>query len=87
MSTTNWTVEIQTDEHDGQFRATARLAHLGGSGPFGTGVARIFPPGNGASAAGNELAAGRALADLGRRLMDAAADLDLGSHRPAALLW
>lgn len=70
LSTQTWTVELLLSEHDGATHAEARL-HSGLAAPLtGTGDARLSPhdPVDVAEI-GYELAAARALTDLGEALL------------------
>jgi hypothetical protein len=86
-----WTVRIDIGEHDGQTRALARLstgpASPGAPTPLvGTGMARLNPSDPDVPEIGDEVAVARALAQLARKLLGAAAD-DLTEvlHEPADL--
>lgn len=81
-----WTVVIDIDEHDGQTRAVARLDAHGAKGLVGTGLARCNPADRDVPEIGDELAAARALSDLGHRLLDTAAgDIEQIVRRPVHL--
>ena len=73
-----WTVEVFIDEHDGHTFAEARL-HSGADKPLvGVGRAAPNPADRDIPEIGDELAAARALSDLGHRLLLAAA-ADIGA--------
>ncbi|MGD9527130.1 DUF1876 domain-containing protein [Pseudonocardia sp.] len=81
-----WTVVIDIDEHDGRTRAVARLDAHGAEDLVGTGLARCNPADRDVPEIGDELAAARALSDLGHRLLDAAAgDIEQIVRRPVHL--
>jgi Domain of unknown function (DUF1876) len=73
METKSWTVTITIDEHDGHTRALARLHTRDTDLLTGVGLARLNPTDQEVPEIGDELAVGRALADLGNRLLAAAA--------------
>jgi hypothetical protein len=73
-----WTVELFIDEHDGHTYAEARL-HSGTDEPLvGVGRAALNPADRDVPEIGDELAAARALNDLGHRLLLATA-ADIGA--------
>ncbi|OLT12568.1 hypothetical protein BJF78_24190 [Pseudonocardia sp. CNS-139] len=82
-----WNIVVDIDEHDGRTRAIARLLADGDTGRMvGVGTARLSPDDEDVPRIGDELAAARALSELGHRLLDAAAaDIEGITHRPAHL--
>jgi hypothetical protein len=68
----DWTVEVSLDEHDGQARATARL-HGHDQESVGVGRSRLKTNDRFVAGIGDELAVARALSDLARQMMAAAA--------------
>jgi hypothetical protein len=73
-----WTVELFIDEHDGHTYAEARL-HSDADKPLvGVGRAALNPADHDVPEIGDELAAARALNDLGHRLLLATA-ADIGA--------
>jgi hypothetical protein len=75
MHAKRWTVTISIDEvDDDRTRAHAVLDTGGSSHITGEGFARRNPPDRPVPEIGDELAAGRALADLAHRLLEVAAD-------------
>jgi Rv2632c-like len=79
MSTAKrWTVEVFIDEHDGHTYAEARLHRGAGEPLVGVGRAALNPADRDIPEIGAELAAARALSDLGHRLLLAAA-ADIGA--------
>jgi hypothetical protein len=69
-----WSVTIDIDEHDGNTRAFARL-HTGDTDRLvGEGTAQLGPGDDDVPEIGDEIAAARALSDLGQRLMHAATE-------------
>lgn len=68
-----WTVDIFIDENDGHTYAEARLHSGADRPPVGIGRARLHPADHDVPEIGDELAAARALNDLGHRLLVAAA--------------
>jgi hypothetical protein len=73
-----WTIEMFIDEHDGHTYAEARL-HSDADKPLvGVGRAALNPADRDIPEIGDELAAARALTDLGHRLLLAAA-ADIGA--------
>ncbi|WP_433605962.1 DUF1876 domain-containing protein [Dactylosporangium sp. CA-139114] len=84
----HWTVEIDIGEEDGNTAAEARLSTDDGAELAGTGNARLNPADDDIPEIGDELAAARALSDLGHRLLlAAAADIEAVSAQPARLTW
>ena len=72
--TKRWTVVIDIDEHDGRTRAVARLRTRDTDRLVGIGLARRNPANRDVPEIGDELAAARALSELGHQLLSAAAD-------------
>ena len=69
-----WNVTIDIGEHDGHTKAVAHL-HTRDKGRLaGVGFARLAPTDRDIPEIGAELATGRALADLSRRLLAIATD-------------
>jgi len=82
----SWTVEIEIDEHEGKTRAKARLEWRGRDF-VGIGVARRNPADYDVSEIGDELAAGRALSDLGHQLLvTTASDVQAVTDEPVTKL-
>ena len=82
----SWTVEVEFDEHESKTRAKARLEWRGRDF-VGIGVARRNPADYNVSEIGDELAAARALADLGHQLLVvAASDIQSVTHEPVTNL-
>ena len=79
MESRRWTVTITIDEHDGHTRALARLRTRDSDRLTGVGLARLNPAEHEVPEIGDELAVGRALADLSTRLLTAAA-ADVGDN-------
>ena len=76
----SWTVEIEIDEHENKTRAKARLEWRGRHF-VGVGVARRNPADYNVSEIGDELAAARALSDLGHQLLVVtASDIQAVTH-------
>jgi hypothetical protein len=74
----HWSVDVLIGEIDDRTHAEARL-HTDDMHLRGTGDARLSPHDDAVPAIGDELAAARALADLGHQLLQkAAADTDRG---------
>ena len=69
---TTWTVTIAIDEHDGHTRAVARLRTRDTDHLVGVGFARLDPTDRDVPEIGGEIAAARALSQLGHRLLQAA---------------
>jgi hypothetical protein len=81
-----WTVDIYVDEKDGHTYAEARLHTGADTHLVGIGRARLNPADRDIPEIGDELAAARALSDLGQRLLlTAAADIDAVSPEPVRL--
>jgi hypothetical protein len=74
-----WTVTITIDEHDGHTRALARLRTRDSDRLTAIGLARLNPADHEVPEIGDELAVGRALADLSSRLLTTAA-ADVGEN-------
>jgi len=73
-ATRSWSVDILIGQREGHTHAQARL-HTGDRTHLtGTGVARCDPHDSDVPEIGQELAAARALLDLGQRLLSAASD-------------
>jgi hypothetical protein len=82
----HWTVDIIIDEQDGRTYAEARLHTQAGFGPRGIGRAKLNPADEDIPEIGDELAAARALTDLGHRLLLAAAgDIESVLREPTRL--
>jgi hypothetical protein len=64
----DWTVKITIDEHEGHTRAKARLRWRDQES-VGVGLSRLNPADRDIADIGDELAVGRALSDLARRVM------------------
>jgi hypothetical protein len=79
MESKRWTVTITIDEHDGHTRALARLRTRDSDRLTGIGLARLNPADHEVPEIGDELAVGRALADLSSRLLTTAA-ADVGEN-------
>lgn len=73
MEAKQWSVQIYITEHGDETHARAVLTTRDTSNVAGTGVARRTSA-DAVPEIGDELAAGRALEDLGRRVRAAAAD-------------
>jgi Domain of unknown function (DUF1876) len=74
VETRTWTVGIDIDEHQGRTRAVARLQIRDTHRLVGVGFARLNPADRDVPEIGEEIAAARALADLGRRLLGEATE-------------
>lgn len=87
--TRRWDVQIFIDEHDdGSTRAEARLRTGANTSFVGVGLARQNPHDTAVPEIGDELAAARALSDLGRRLLQTTAeDIENVTHKPVRLDW
>jgi len=82
----HWTVNVSIDEHDGKTRARAQLRWRNQES-VGVGLSRLDPTDRDVAEIGDELAVGRALSDLARRLMAATAeDIEAVTNRPVASL-
>ncbi|WP_433220780.1 DUF1876 domain-containing protein [Dactylosporangium sp. CS-047395] len=81
-----WTIDIVIDEESGNTAAEARLRMEDDSLLVGTGCARLNPADLDIPEIGDELAAARALNDLGHRLLlTTAADIEAVTRIPAVL--
>lgn len=81
-----WRVEIIIDEEDDRTYAEARLHTGAGTQVRGVGRAKLNPADDDIPEIGDELAAARALTDLGHRLLlTAAADIESVTRQPARL--
>ena len=81
-----WTVTIEIDEHDGHTRAVARLLTRDTDRLTGVGLARLDPADRDVPEIGDEIAAARALSDLGHRLLQTATeDVEASTCQPAHL--
>ena len=81
----HWNVTIDIDEHEGRTRAKARL-QTRDTEVVGVGIARLDPADRDVPEIGDELAAARALSDLGARLLQGAAeDVEAATGQPAKL--
>lgn len=67
-----WKVDLMLGENDGHSYAEARLITEVGDRLVGVGYARVSPEDYDIPEIGDEIAAARALVDLGRRLLDTA---------------
>ena len=87
MATTKrWSVEIFIDELDATTRAEARLETADKTHLVGVGTARLNPHDVNVPEIGDELAAARALSELGHRLLESAADdIEGATRRPVHL--
>jgi hypothetical protein len=87
MRTVNrWIIEVMVGENDGRTFAAAELYDDIGNHLVGTGLARLHPADPDVPEIGDEIAVGRALTDLGRRLLaTAAADLEVITDEPVEL--
>ena len=82
----DWTVEVSIDEHRGHTRAKARLRWRDQES-VGVGLAKLDPADRDVADIGDELAVGRALADLARRLMCVTAhDIEAVTNEPVTAL-
>jgi Domain of unknown function (DUF1876) len=68
----DWTVKVSLDVHEGQARATARLRGRDQES-VGVGRSRLKTDDRFVASIGDELAVARALSDLARQMMAAAA--------------
>jgi hypothetical protein len=85
-SLTRWTVEVYVGEDDGQTYAEAALHDDIGNHVLGTGRARLNPTDPDVPEIGDEIAVGRALLDLGHRLLGiASADIESVIHQRVRL--
>lgn len=82
-----WTVEVFVGEDDGRTYAEAALRDDIGNHVLGTGRARVNPDDRDVPEIGDEIAVGRALVDLGHRLLNtAAADIESVTHEAVTLV-
>ena len=82
----HWTVDVYVGEDDGQTYAEAALSDDVGNHLLGTGRARLSPDDMDVPEIGDEIAVGRALSNLGHRLLDTAAgDIETITREPAHL--
>jgi hypothetical protein len=80
----HWTVDVYVGEDDGQTYAEAALSDDIGNHLLGTGRARLSLDDLNVPEIGDEIAVGRALANLGQRLLTTAAgDIETITHEPA----
>jgi hypothetical protein len=85
-ATKHWNVEIVIGEHDGQTHAEACLRADDDTVVTGAGKAHLHPADEDIPEIGDELAAARALSDLGHRLLlAAAADIQAVTNEPVRL--
>ena len=85
-STRHWTVDIYVGEESGRTYAEAALNDDIGNHVLGTGRARLNPVDADVPAIGDEIAVGRALTDLGHRLLTTAAgDIESITHENVRL--
>jgi hypothetical protein len=81
-----WTVDVLVGENDGQTYAEVRLQGDIGNDLVGTGRAQLNPTDADIPVIGDEIAVGRALTDLGQRLLrTAAGDIQEITHEPVRL--
>jgi Domain of unknown function (DUF1876) len=73
METKQWNVQIEINEEGKDTRVRAVLTTMNGTNIEGVGHARRHPRDRAVPEIGDELAAGRALLDLGHRLVQLAA--------------
>ena len=87
MTTTrHWTVDIYVGEEDGKTYAEAALNDDIGNHVLGTGRARLNPVDADVPEIGDEIAVGRALTNLGHRLLTTAAgDIESITHETVRL--
>ena len=82
----HWTVDVYVGDDDGQTFAEAALSDDLGHQVLGTGRARRSPADLNVPGIGDEIAVGRALANLGHHLLDTAADdIETITHEPVRL--
>ena len=87
-ATKHWTVDIYIGERDGNTSAEARLRTQDDTVLVGIGHARLSPDDEDIPEIGDELAAARALSELGHRLLlTAAADIEAVVDEPARVTW
>jgi hypothetical protein len=88
LGTKRWTVDIFIGEHSGNTYAEARLHTGDDTHLVGTGNAKLNPADEDIPEIGDELAAARALSDLGHQLLlTAAADIEAAVNEPAHVTW
>ncbi|GAA4245381.1 DUF1876 domain-containing protein [Dactylosporangium darangshiense] len=81
--TKHWSVDIEIGEHNGQTHVEARLNTEDDTIVTGIGDAHLNPADEDIPEIGDELAAARALSDLGHRLlMTASADIEAVTDEP-----
>jgi hypothetical protein len=81
-----WTVEVYVGEDEGRTYAEAALQDDIGNQILGQGGARLNPADPDVPEIGDEIAVGRALVDLGHRLLStASADIESVTHEPVTL--
>jgi hypothetical protein len=86
--TKHWTVDIYIGEHGRDTSAQAKLHTDDDTDLVGVGHARLNPADENFPEIGDELAAARALSDLGHRLLlTAAADIEAVVDEPARVTW
>jgi Domain of unknown function (DUF1876) len=86
VTTRHWTVDIFVGEDDGNTYAEANLNDDIGNHVLGMGRARLNPFDPDVPEIGDEIAVGRALTDLGHRLLTtAAADIESITHERVRL--
>lgn len=86
--TKRWTVDVLVGEAGGRTYAEASLRTEVGDDLTGTGEARLNPNDIDVPEIGDELAVSRALSDLGRRLLVAAAgDIQQVTNRDVTLTY
>jgi len=86
-SVKTWTVRIDIGEHEGRTRAVAHLRTRDTDQLVGVGSARLNPTDRDVPEIGDELAAARALSELGHRLLSAAIeDVEQMTGSPAHLV-
>ena len=82
----HWTVDVYVGEDDGQTYAEAALNDDIGNHVLGTGRARVSPIDINVPEIGDEIAVGRALTNLGHRLLHTAAgDIETITHEHVRL--
>lgn len=81
-----WTIEVLVDEEEGRTYAEACLQSGEDTRLVGIGRAKLNPSDRDIPEIGDELAAARALCDLGQRLLvTAARDIQEVTHEPVRL--
>jgi hypothetical protein len=82
----HWIVDVYVGEDDGQTYAEAALSDDLGYHVLGTGRARLSPADVNVPEIGDEIAVGRALADLGHHLLaTASGDIESVTHEHVVL--